>query len=170
MNMEVIKAMNGKEKKHTFRNWRSKNGYKITRVVFFPVVIVLWSINKFQTWLDKRAKVRNAWDTNRVEEILNYYIPRRAEWCEEDKCFYFFDNGYGWSMCSAKKYLKRKDRRFWNVHRGWVGGKIRSYLIDEFKLEGFEKEVGDCSDSWTEISFTMIEKETLQNEVSEEVN
>ena len=59
-------------------------------------------------------------------------------------------------MCSAKKYLKRKDRRFWNVHSSWNGGNIRSYLIDEFELEGFEKEVGNCYDGWTEISFKMI--------------
>lgn len=59
-------------------------------------------------------------------------------------------------MCSAKKYLKRKDRRFWNVHIDWIGGKIRSYLIDEFELEGFEKEVGNCEDGCTEISFKMI--------------
>lgn len=61
-------------------------------------------------------------------------------------------------MCSAKKYLKRKDRRFWNVHRGWAGGEIRSYLIKEFELEGFEKEVGNCDDGRTEIPFKMIEE------------
>lgn len=35
---------------------------------------------------------------------------------------------------------------------------IRSYLIDEFELEGFEKEVGNCSEWRTEIAFRMIEK------------
>ena len=61
-------------------------------------------------------------------------------------------------MWLAKKHLKRKDRRFWNVHRGWTGGKIRSYLINEFELEGFKKEIGDCSEGRTEITFRMIEK------------
>ena len=61
-------------------------------------------------------------------------------------------------MCFAKKYLKRKDRRFWNVHEGWAGGNIRSYLINNFELDGFAKEIGDCYDGWTEITFTMIEK------------
>ena len=58
----------------------------------------------------------------------------------------------------AKKYLKRKDRRFWNFYNGCSGGVIRYYLINEFKLEGFEKEIGNCSDDWTEIIFRMIEK------------
>jgi hypothetical protein len=38
------------------------------------------------------------------------------------------------------------------------GGKMRSYLINDFELEGFTKEVGNCWDGWTEVSFTMIEK------------
>ena len=36
MNNEVIKAMNRKEKKHTFRKWWSNNGYKVLRVIFSP--------------------------------------------------------------------------------------------------------------------------------------
>jgi hypothetical protein len=30
--------------------------------------------------------------------------------------------------------------------------------MDNFELEGFKKELGDCSSGWTEISFEMIEK------------
>lgn len=164
MNMEVIKAMNKKEKKHTFRSWWRKNGHKITRIVLFPVVIILWLIIKFQTWLDKRAKMRNAWNEERANKILSYYIPRKADWCAEDKSFYFFDNGMGWGMAYNKKFIKFRDRRWWNYNRGSWGGKIRSYLIDEFELEGFKKEIGDCDDGWTEISFTMI-KEHQQEEV-----
>lgn len=107
---------------------------------------------------EKVITISGTSELSNIKENLNYYIPRKAKWNTEDKCFYFFDNGYGWSMCYAKKYLKRKDRRFWNVHKSWVGGKIRSYLIDEFELKGFKKEIGNCCDGWTEISFTMIEK------------
>lgn len=159
MNAEVIKAINKKEKKHTVRKWWRKHGKKVLTILFFPFVAILWLILKFNTWLDKRAKVRNAWDAERAKEILNYYIPRRAEWCAEDKSFYFFDNGYGWGMYFAKKYLKRKDRKFWKEHSGFLGGKMGNYLIYDFELEGFTKEVGNCSNGWTEISFTMIEKE-----------
>ena len=124
------------------------------RVVLFPVWFGIKAKEKITSYLNSREE----WSEERVKEILNYYVPRLADWDEEDKCFYFFDNGYGWSIGLAKKYLKRKDRRFWNIYNGLSGGKIRSYLIDEFELEGFEKEVGNCSDSWTEIAFRMIEK------------
>lgn len=155
MNKEIIKAMNKKETKlDTFRKWWGKNGYKVMRVILFPIWWGICAKNKIEAWLNSR----HTWSEEKANEILNYYIPRRAEWCEEEKTFYFFDNGYGWSIGSAKRYLKHKDRRWWNIHRGWTGGKIRSYLIDKFELEGFTKEVGECSDGWTEISFVMTEK------------
>lgn len=155
MNKEIIKAMNKKETKlDTIRKWWNKNDYKVMRVILFPIWFGIKAKKKISSYLNSREE----WSEERANEILSYYIPRRAKWHAEDKCFYFFDNGYGWSMSSTKKYLKRKDRRFWNVYKGWDGGKIRSYLIEKFELEGFEKEIGDCYDGWTEITFTMIEK------------
>ena len=155
MNKEVVKAINKKENRfNAIKKWWNKNGYKVMRIVLFPVWFGLKAKEKITSYLNSREE----WSEERVKEILNYYIPRLADWDEENKCFYFFDNGYGWSIGLAKKYLKRKDRRFWNVHHGWGGGKIRSYLIDEFELEGFKKEVGNCSEGWTEITFRMMEK------------
>ena len=155
MNKEVIKVMNKKETKiDKIRKWWNKNGYKVMRIILFPIWWCIKAKEKITSYLNSKCE----WSEERANEILSYYIPRKADWDAEDKCFYFFDNGYGWSMCYAKKYLKRKDRRFWKVHRSWAGGKIRSYLIDEFELEGFRKEVGDCYDSRTDISFKMIEK------------
>ena len=153
MNAEVIKAMNKKESKHTFRKWWSKNGYKVNRVIFFPIWIGTVIAEKIQ----KKLNARQVWSEERVKTILDYYVPRKAEWCAEDKTFYFFDNGMGWGNL-AKRYIKRKDRRWWNNHRGWVGGKIRDYLINNYEIAGFTKEVGNCADGWTEVSFTMIEK------------
>jgi hypothetical protein len=150
MNAEVIKAMNKKEPKTSkFREWWKKNNYKVYRIVFFPIWIASILIAKITKWLNSRQ----AWSDERAKEILDYYIPRRANWDAEEQEFYFFDNGFGWSLNSAKRYLKRKDRRFWEIHNGWRGGDIRDYLIEEFELEGFTKEVCDCSDSWTEIIF-----------------
>ena len=153
MNTEVIKAMNKKPKNNTFRKWWSKNGYKVNKIIFFPIWIGTIVVEKIQ----KKLNARQVWSEERVKTILDYYVPRKAEWCEEDKTFYFFDNGMGWGNL-AKRYLKRKDRRWWNNHRGWVGGKIRDYLINNYEIEGFTKEVGNCDDGWTEVSFTLIEK------------
>lgn len=60
----------------------------------------------------------------------------------------------GWD----KKKIKMKDRRWWkNNTRGW-GGEVRTYLIEKFEMEGFEKIVDDTYDNWTEITFKLIEK------------
>ena len=153
MNKEIIKAMNRKEKKRPIKDWWNKNGYKVLRVVLFPVWVFALGMDKIQ----KKLNARQKWSEDRAKEIFDYYVPRKAEWNEEDKTFYFFDNGMGWGNL-AKKYLKLKDRRWWDCHRGFWGSKLRTYLIEEYELEGFTKEIGNCSDGWTEISFTKIDE------------
>ena len=154
MNTEIIKAMNRKNEKHPIRDWWHKNGHKVMRVVLFPIWIPVWAVDKMKDKMYARIE----WNEERVQEILNYYVPRKCSWIEGEQELYFFDNGYGWSMCYAKKRLKLKDRRFWNKFNGWSGGKIRQYLLNSFELEGFTKELGNCSDGWTEISFKKIEE------------
>lgn len=153
MNKEIAKAIKEKNKKHHIRKWWNKNGYKVNRVIFFPVWIVTVIYEKIQ----KNLNAKQVWSEERAKSILDYYVPRRADWDEEDKTFYFFDNGMGWGNL-AKKYLKKKDRRWWNNYGKWCGGKIRAYLINDFEMAGFTKKIGDCSDCWTEITFIMIEK------------
>ena len=153
MNKEIVKAMQGK-KEHKARKWWRKNGYMVWRVVLFPLWIgaILWNE------VNKRLNDKQEWNEERANEILNYYIPRCADWDDKEQGFYFFDNGMGWNIACAKKFLKRKDRRFWQVNCGWWGGKMREYLIEKFQLEGFTKEVRDAIDAydnWTEISFKL---------------
>ena len=154
MNKEVIKAMNKRETKiDNLRKWWNKNGYKVMRVIFFPVWLGMEAKEKITLYLNSKEE----WSEEKAEEILSYYIPRVAEWNNKEKRFYFFDNGCGWSINCAKKYLKRKDLRFWKVNARGIGGEIKSYLINKFELEGFKKEIGYCDYDWTEIVFTMIE-------------
>lgn len=153
MNKEVIKAMNKVEKDRKIAKWWNKNSYKVAGVILFPIWFGFRIKEKIEQKLDSRVE----WSDERVEKILDYYVPRYASWDEETKTFYFFDNGYGWDFCRAKRLLKRRDRRFWKVHRSWAGGDIRKYLIHEFELEGFTKEILDTDNSWTEIKFKMIE-------------
>ena len=154
MNAEVIKAMNKKEKKHRVRKWWNKNGYKVMRVILFPIWACIWTKEKITDYLNSRQE----WSEERANKILSYYVPRNSEWDAEEKSLYFFDNGCGWGMKYHQKTLKRRDRRWWRLYNGFCGGKIRRYLIDSFELEGFAKEIGECSDDWTEITFYLIEK------------
>ena len=155
MNSEVIKAMNRKKSKiNIIRKWWNKNGYIVNRIILFPIWIGSILKEKIDCWLNSK----NGWSDKRAQEILSYYVPRMAEWDAKDKSLYFADNGYGWSMKENRKYLKWKDHRWWNMNRGFWGGDIRKYLIDKFELEGFKKEIGNCYDGWTELTFYLIEK------------
>ena len=155
MNKEIIKAMNKKETKiDKLRKWWSKNGYKVMRVILFPIWWCIKAKEKITSYLNSKCE----WSEERANEILSYYIPRKADWNENDKCFYFFDNGMGWGMAYNRKYIKLRDRRWWNCNRGFWGGDIRTYLIEKFEMEGFEKIVGNTYDQRAEITFKLIEK------------
>lgn len=151
MNKEIEKAMNRKESKtFHFYGWWIENGYKVMRVVLFPMWVYMCSKRKINNYLNSKCK----WDEERANKILSYYVPRYSKWNAENKSFYLADNGLGWD----KKKIKMKDRRWWkNNTRGW-GGEVRTYLIEKFEMEGFEKIVGDTYDGWTEVTFKLIEK------------
>lgn len=155
MNAEVIKAMNKKETKwDKIHSWWRKNGYKVLKVILFPIWICAWVKDKFTMYLNSRQE----WSEERANEILSYYIPRKAKWNAEDKTFYFADNGMGWGMKCHQRKIKLRDRRWWRNYTYCWGGVVRTYLIEKFELEGFEKIVGDTYDYWTEITFELIEK------------
>lgn len=146
MTKETMKAIEEKQKNHPFRKWWRKHGYKVMRVILFPVWIFIMVNEKIYNNIE--------WDEARVNKILNYYIPQESDWNPKEKAFHFFDNGYGWNLCYAKKHLKRKDRRFWKKFASFGGGEIKEYLIEDFELEGFEKEIVSTWESTLEIIFT----------------
>ena len=156
MNKEIVKAMNKKEKKEPSKliKWWRKNDYKVYRVIFFYIYLPSVAYEKIKKYLKSRIE----WSEERATEILNYYIPRRAEWDNENKEFFFFDNGYGWNFGLAKKYLKRKDYAFWKKFGSSWCYEIREFLVKDFELEGFTKEVNyDYYGTDTEIIFKMNE-------------
>lgn len=155
MNKEIIKAMNNKETTgKKIRKWWNKNGYKVARVVLFPIWFAMVGKEKLNAYLNSKM----VWSDERANEILNYYVPRYADWDEEEKTFYFADNGMGWTSKHCLKKIKIKDRRWWRCNAICWGGYVSKYLINKFELEGFTKEVGDCYDGWTEVCFRLIEK------------
>jgi hypothetical protein len=154
MNAEIQKRMNKIERKNALREWWKKNKYKVLRAILFPIWFTYTLVEKRKNKLYRETQ----WNEERANEILTRYIAKDAEWNNESKTFYFFDNGMGWGMKFHQKKIKRKDRRFWRKFIGAWGGDIRKHLIEKFELEGFEKELGNCSDGWTEITFRLIEK------------
>ena len=149
MNKEILKAIKDKQKKHPFRDWWNSNeSLKARRVIFFPIWIYVEISERIKSWNYERI----AWDEKRADEILTYYIPRTSDWNPDKKTFFFYDNGMGWSIGLAKRYLKIKDRAFWRKFR-WD---IEEYLNNKFELEGFEKEVISTRSYYTgtEIIFT----------------
>ena len=153
MNKEVLKAMSKKEKKTSnLKKWWNKNNYNVCRVLFFYIYLPSVAYEKIKKYIHKQI----VWSEERATEILNYYIPRRAEWDDEKKEFFFFDNGYGWNFRLAKKYLKRKDYAFWKKFGSSWCLEIREFLVKDFELEGFTKEVvEDYYGTGTEIIFKM---------------
>lgn len=153
MNKEVIKAMNRKETKiDRFHKWWRANGYKVMRVILFPIWWGMKAKDKIEKYLNSKCE----WNEERAKEILDYYVPRVSSWNAEEQTFYFFDNGMGWEMKLRHKQIKPKDRRWWKVNTFYYGGKVRKYLIDNYELEGFSKTVGDTTDGYTDISFKKI--------------
>lgn len=151
MNKEIEKAMNRKESKtFHFYGWWIKNGYKVMRVILFPMWVYMCGKRKINNYLNSKCK----WDEERANKILSYYVPRYSKWDAENKSFYLADNGLGWD----EKKIKMKDRRWWKNNTRIWGGEVRTYLIEKFEMEGFEKIVGDTYDGWTEVTFKLIEK------------
>lgn len=157
MNKETLKAIkksNQPSKLEPLKNWWEKYNYIVFRIIFFPIWIITLGYDKINNYLNSC----NQWDEKRADKILSYYIPRYSDWNEENKTFYFFDNGYGWMIGCAKKFLKLKDRRFWKNNAYVWGGKIRNYLIKDFELEGFTKKIIE-EQRHTEIIFEMIRED-----------
>lgn len=152
MNKEVIKAMRKNESVgYKIHTWWNLNSYKIVIVIFFPFFACGYVCEKISNYLDSRCE----WSEERADEILSYFIPRAAHWYDDDKCFYFSDNGLGWTY--NKKFIKLRDRRWWKCNTHFCGGKVREYLIEKFEMEGFKKEVGDTYDQWAEVTFYLEE-------------
>ena len=142
MNKEIIKAMNKRETKiDKARKWWSNNGYKVKRVIFFPVCLGIITRDKITLYLNSREK----WDEERVKEILNYYVPRVAEWDKKHKRFYFFDNRCGWSINYAKKYAAENNKKSIKLDCNMKRGKLRElYEKNGFVLVGQH----DCGNNY----------------------
>lgn len=155
MNKEIEKAMNRKESKtFHFYGWWIRNGYKVKRVVLFPIWVYMCGKEKINNYLNSKCE----WSEEKANEILSYYIPRRSIWNAEEEYFLFWDNGENWSQKFNLKRIKIKDRRWWKNNAKIQGWKMKNYLIEKFEMEGFKKIIGDMDNGFISIYFKKIEK------------
>ena len=69
MNKEVVKAINKRESRfNTIKKWWDKNGYKVMRVILFPIWWGIKAKEKITSYLNSREE----WSEERIKEILNY--------------------------------------------------------------------------------------------------
>lgn len=155
MTKEVEKAIKKARKKASkknsklsqIKNWWGQNNYKVYRVIFFPIWIITIILEKIKNY----SYSHNEWSKQEVDRILNYYVPRRAKYDEEEKTFYLYYNCFGETLGNSKKYLKRKDRKFWKKYNR----AIHEYLKKEYELVGFKKINHNCSNG-VEIEFVQM--------------
>lgn len=151
MTKEVEKAIKKANKKNSkiskIKYWWSINDYKVYRVILFPICIIVTISEKIKNY----SYSHNQWSKQEVDRILNYYVPRRAEYDKEEKTFYLYYSCFGETLENSKKYLKRKDRKFWKKYNY----AIHEYLKKEYELKGFKKVNHKCSNG-IEMEFIQI--------------
>lgn len=108
MNKEIIKAINKTEKKA--KKTAKKTYFSLNtlqKILVFPLKMCDTIRHKIHT--KRYAKI--VWDEKRVDEILNYFIPRRASWDKENKEFDFCYNSCVWTISKTLKLVKRKRQK-----------------------------------------------------------
>ena len=114
------------KEKSKFSKWWDKNGYKVMRIILFPIWIVVWLKEKYNNKKIKNCK----WSEKRAKEFCDKYLPIFCS--KTDEGFYFYNNGYGFSS----KRLKHKDRLFASCYKY----KILDYIVKNYAIDGYMKE------------------------------
>ncbi len=88
-------------------SWWSRNGYKVWRVILFPVYLWILGFRAFEDWMVKRQKL----DDKKDDEILSAFLAKRAEvdegclwYCKE--WHYYSIRVEGWLNIKYRYYLK----------------------------------------------------------------
>lgn len=112
-------------------SWWSRNGYKVWRVILFPVYLWILGFRAFEDWMVKRQKL----DDKKDDEILSAFLAKRAE----------VDEGCLWYCTAWHYYSIRVD--------GWLKIKYRYYLkaFRRTLMDKFEK-------SWVPPMFARMEE------------
>lgn len=127
-NFESRMAASGK------RSWWNKNGYKVNRVILWP----LWVTIK----LNEKYKTRQQPNFKRIKKYLDKYLPERARGYWDKKL-----NGFGiierdWDneyllIDSTNLIFYRHSRAYKYCQRHKKT--IQEYIFNEYQIDGFTK-------------------------------
>lgn len=137
---EFNKALETKKEKkvYKFKEWKTEY------IILYPLMIVVYYGDKlFETWKNSLK-----WSDKKTEKILAYAFPKTAEINKEKGTIGKYIRSWG-------VYVKN-----WRVkwyHKNYCSKyntRIITYLIEQFEIDGFTKEVDVEDTEWTYVKFT----------------
>lgn len=128
------------ERTRPLRKWWSNNGYKVLRVVLFPVWAVIWSSRKIQ---EKRDRVLQ-WSDERATAILDKTLPSLLE--NEDGALWYCSD---WrTHFYNRKGIHGKNKRFAYKYNA----RIHVFLFEKYQIEGYEKTIEKANyETWVKF-------------------
>lgn len=125
---ESYKNVNKTSAIKDFKKWWGNNGYKVMRVILFPIWICAWAYEKIKDYNWKNTTFSAA----RAKEFCDWYLPRHINKTENG--YYYYNNGYGFG-----KARRRKDKVFVSKYKY----DLLQYIKNEYEIEGYTKRVID---------------------------
>lgn len=136
MNREQIMKAAERKKKPSFRKWWSKNGYKVGRVVLFPI----W----FYVIIRDKAKEKSYKELTYSDEMCNKYLDKvlpqiiLSRGCTNEIVITNYDDGgdiefsdLSWNLRTKNKKAKRFLSKF--------STEVQEFILNEYQIEGYER-------------------------------
>lgn len=128
------------QKKHPVHTWWNKNGYKVMRILLWPVWLCIKINEKRYANMEKKA----AFSKEQAKTILDRYLPsifaKELQYLEDDEprgvlLTTASDYGYHLRFYSDLRIPKRKKRDI--AFRNKFFSQILDYLWTEYEIEGW---------------------------------
>ena len=139
---EKIRKEAEKKKRMTFRKWWNKNGYKVIRVILWPVWLSYILKEKYK---DKSYDAL-AFSKETCKKYLDKVMPKMVACYNEDHSEILISNaddmgGIQFS-CFFRNCKNKKMSKFFRK----FDVELRQYILEEYTIDGYEKMV---LDNWT---------------------
>jgi hypothetical protein len=147
--MRFEEMMNARQVKreHVVREWWNENGYKVMRVVLYPLYVGYRVAEKYK---EKQGE-KLVWSEEQAKEVLDRNIPKICETFDSDG-LEVNTRTFLWN--NKMKEFARKDRKWIRKFRN----QLVNYLINDYEIEGSDKEFDDCFGGYREGYVIFTEK------------